>query len=311
MPPIRPEHKDDAAAFPDNASYVESVHDRGLQYDLRTLSRRSALAAFGGLGLLGLTACGSSSSGSGGTASASGAASSASGASSASSAASSASASSSGSASATGCADEVPEETAGPYPGDGSNGPQVLTESGIVRKDITKSFGSSTTQAAGVPLTVTLTVRDAEACTALTDAAVYLWHCDRDGNYSLYSSGVEDENYLRGVQAADDSGTITFTTIYPGCYAGRWPHIHFEVYESEKAATSGSAPIVKTSQIALPQATSEQVYATDGYSSSVRNLASISLATDNVFRDDEAKLQMATMSGSPAAGYTAALTISV
>ncbi len=42
---------------------------------------------------------------------------------------------------------ELPEETAGPYPGDGSNGANVLTESGIVRSDITSSFGSSTTRA--------------------------------------------------------------------------------------------------------------------------------------------------------------------
>ena len=44
-------------------------------------------------------------------------------------------------------------------------------------------------------------------------AAVYLWHCDRDGLYSLYT--VPDQNYLRGVQAADASGEVTFTSIFP------------------------------------------------------------------------------------------------
>ena len=34
---------------------------------------------------------------------------------------------------------EIPEETAGPYPGDGSNGVNVLTETGIVRSDITSA----------------------------------------------------------------------------------------------------------------------------------------------------------------------------
>ena len=38
---------------------------------------------------------------------------------------------------------EIPEETAGPYPGDGSNGPNVLAESGVVRSDITTSFGDA------------------------------------------------------------------------------------------------------------------------------------------------------------------------
>ena len=34
---------------------------------------------------------------------------------------------------------EIPEETAGPYPGDGSNDVDVLTETGIVRSDITSA----------------------------------------------------------------------------------------------------------------------------------------------------------------------------
>ena len=83
----------------------------------------------------------------------------------------------------------MPDETGGPYPGDGSNGVNVLDDSGIVRSDIRSSFGSSTTVAEGVPLTIALTVRDAATGSALVGAGVYLWHCDRDGNYSLYSRG--------------------------------------------------------------------------------------------------------------------------
>lgn len=45
----------------------------------------------------------------------------------------------------------IPEETAGPYPGDGTDGPNVLTESGVVRSDIRSSFGSLTGTAQGVP----------------------------------------------------------------------------------------------------------------------------------------------------------------
>ncbi len=206
---------------------------------------------------------------------------------------------------------EVPSETAGPYPGDGSNGPNVLDDSGIVRRDIRRSFGSSTTRATGVPLRVNLTVTDAGNDYApLAGAAVYLWHCDRQGRYSIYSSGVEDENYLRGIQPTDDDGTATFTTIFPGCYSGRWPHIHFEVYSSvAKAVDSG--PIVKTSQIALPKATCSKVYATSAYASSRRNLANVSLSTDNVFRDDKAIHQLATLTGSVKKGFVANLTIGV
>ena len=148
---------------------------------------------------------------------------------------------------------EIPEETAGPYPGDGSNGPNVLAESGVVRSDIRSSFGSSITVAEGVPATVNLTLLDlTSGCSPLAGAAVYLWHCDREGRYSMYSEGVEDENYLRGVQESDADGVVTFQTIFPAAYSGRWPHIHFEVYESLEAATGGGT-LNATSQVALPE----------------------------------------------------------
>ncbi|HTU60223.1 MAG TPA: intradiol ring-cleavage dioxygenase, partial [Polyangiales bacterium] len=204
----------------------------------------------------------------------------------------------------------IPEETAGPYPGDGSNGVNALVLSGIVRSDIRSSVGDASGTAEGVPLTVTLTLVDpSDSCSPLAGCAVYLWHCDRDGNYSLYSSAIQQENYLRGVQEADENGQVSFQTIFPGCYSGRWPHIHFEVYESLEAATSATG-LLATSQLALPKASSDLVYATSGYESSVRNLASITLDSDNVFRDG-ATSQLASMTGTVSAGYQAQLTVGV
>ena len=55
---------------------------------------------------------------------------------------------------------ELPEETAGPYPGDGSNGANVLTESGVVRSDITPASVPRTTKAEGVPLRITMTINE-------------------------------------------------------------------------------------------------------------------------------------------------------
>jgi protocatechuate 3,4-dioxygenase beta subunit len=205
----------------------------------------------------------------------------------------------------------VPTETAGPYPGDGSNGVNVLDDSGIVRHDIRRSFGSSRTLATGVPLRVNLTVtRKAKDYAPLVGAAVYLWHADRLGRYSMYSSGVTDENYLRGIAKTNGNGTASFKTIFPGCYDGRWPHIHFEVYSSVAKATSGG-PIVKTSQLALPQSICRRVYATSRYPTSASNLSRTSLSTDNVFRDDRAIHQLATVTGSVGKGYVANLTIAV
>jgi protocatechuate 3,4-dioxygenase beta subunit len=205
----------------------------------------------------------------------------------------------------------VPGETAGPYPGDGSNGPDVLDDSGIVRHDIRRSFGDRRTLAKGVPLRVNLTVTDAAKDYApLSGLAVYIWHCDRAGRYSMYSSGVEDENYLRGIAKTDGEGTAWFKTIFPGCYSGRWPHIHFEVYSSVAKAVS-NGPIVKTSQIALPRAACKKVYASSGYSGSSSNLARISLAADLVFGDDKAIHQLATVTGSVRNGFVANLTIGI
>lgn len=209
----------------------------------------------------------------------------------------------------------IPEETGGPYPADGTNSNNsgvvnVLTQSGVVRSDIRSSFGSASGTAAGVPLTIKLQIVNANNnCAPLANAAVYLWHCDRDGNYSLYSSGVTNQNYLRGVQETDSSGNLTFTSIYPGCYSGRVPHVHFEVYPSLAKASSASNRI-KTSQFAFPDAASNAVYATSGYSASVRNMAAISLATDNVFSDGYT-LQLATITGNVSDGYVATLVVAV
>ena len=284
----------------DHDAHELEDHDRGLSHDLPTLlSRRRALALFGGAGLAAaLAGCGVS----GGDDGATGSTTAGNGAGAAPAASSAAGGSSSGSG--------IPEETAGPYPGDGSNGVNALTESGIVRSDITRSFGSASGVAKGVPLTVKLKVLDTgNGSAGLKGAAVYLWHCDIDGRYSLYSEGVTEENYLRGVQETGGDGSVTFTSIYPAAYSGRWPHIHFEVYPSLDAATTASGKL-RTSQLALPEATCRQVYATDGYSQSLQNLAQTSLETDMVFSDGYS-LQLAKLTGSVADGFTATLNVPV
>jgi protocatechuate 3,4-dioxygenase beta subunit len=205
----------------------------------------------------------------------------------------------------------IPEETAGPFPGDGSNGPNVLAEEGVVRRDITSSIGSFSGTAEGVPTTIKLTLLDtANNAAPLAGAAVYVWHCDREGLYSLYSDGATDQNYLRGVQAAGSDGVVAFDTIFPACYSGRWPHIHFEVYPSVDDAIGGGETLA-TSQIALPADVSSVVYATDGYEQSVDNLAQLSLASDNVFGDDGGVRELAAVTGSVDVGYVVALTVPV
>jgi len=270
------------------------IYNRGLQFDLSTLMlrRRGVLGLFAGAGLAALTACSADT-------------------------APPAAAGSTAAAATTGagttpaeCGDEIPEETAGPFPGDGSNGPNILSQSGIVRSDITRSFGTGSAVAEGVPLSLVLTVQDtSNGCAALAGGAVYVWQCDREGRYSMYSPGVAGENYLRGVQEVGADGRATFTTIFPGCYSGRWPHIHFEVYPSLAAATSADSKGA-TSQVALPKDACDAVYASTGYGQSVSTLSRLSLDSDNVFRDGYDD-QLGTMSGSVGSGLTVALTVRV
>jgi protocatechuate 3,4-dioxygenase beta subunit len=281
------------------------IHDQGLAFDLETLRRRRALRwlAVAGAAPVALLGCGGGGDDAGSTTSSSGSSGSTGG--------------SSGSGTSTASCSVIPSETAGPYPGDGTNTNSsgivnALTLSGIVRSDIRTSVDGASGTAEGVPLTVTLTlVNTASSCASLEGYAIYLWHCTREGGYSLYSNGVTEQNFLRGVQVTDADGQVSFTTIFPGCYSGRWPHMHFEIYPSLASATNGSND-VKTSQLALPAAACTQVYGVaDGYSTSVSNFAAVSLASDNIFSDDGAALQLATVSGDLASGFTANLTVGI
>lgn len=226
-----------------------------------------------------------------------------------------------GNGTTSGSCSEIPSETEGPYPADGTQGGRggsavnALTISGIVRSDIRTSLSGAGTTAQGVPMTLRLKLVDSgNSCAALANRAVYVWHCDRDGNYSLYSNGVTDLDYLRGVQVTDADGEVTFTSIFPACYSGRWPHVHFEIYSTlTDALDSGRVgDYGKVSQLALPAAVCASVYeAAAGYGTSVRNLAAISLASDNVFGNDQAARQMATVTGSVETGYLVTLTVGV
>ncbi|HVK28153.1 MAG TPA: 3,4-dioxygenase subunit beta [Nocardioides sp.] len=288
-------------------------HDLGLSHDLpRIMARRGLLGLLGGVGAAAaLTACGSDD----GASSTSGASTSSGttqgGPPDGSPPDGGAGGGMGGDSSVEVAEGEIPEETAGPYPGDGSNGPNVLTESGVVRSDITSSFGDASGVAEGIAATVRLKVYDlnGDAITPLAGAAIYLWHCDREGRYSLYDDAIASENYLRGVQEADDEGNLTFTTIFPACYSGRWPHMHFEVYESLEKATSAENKL-RTSQLALPEDVCNDVYATEGYEQSVSNLSELSLDSDGIFSDGYS-LQMAKVTGSVDEGYTVSLNVPV
>jgi protocatechuate 3,4-dioxygenase beta subunit len=112
------------------------------------------------------------------------------------------------------------------------------------------------------------------------------------------------------VQVEDAAGRVRFTSIFPACYAGRWPHVHFEVYP-DQAGIADATNAVATSQVALPQDVCDQVYTQPGYEASVVNLSKVSLDSDNVFGDDGGASQLATVTGDVTSGYTVHLAVGV
>jgi protocatechuate 3,4-dioxygenase beta subunit len=205
---------------------------------------------------------------------------------------------------------QQPAATAGPFPADGSNmragqTVNILTEAGVIREDIRTSIGGLSPVAEGVPLRLEIALVDVgRACAPLAGHAVYLWQCDAAGVYSIY--GAEDRNYLRGVAISDAKGQVQLTTVVPGCYPGRWPHLHFEVFASAEAAAGGGQALL-TGQFALPEAACREVYAAEAaYAASIGPLEDVSLKRDGIFRRStaaELAAQTLVLSGDARRGY--------
>lgn len=202
-------------------------------------------------------------------------------------------------ASAAGSCILIPSETAGPYPL-----LALLGNSAMVRKDIREGK-------AGIPLTLVLQVQDVNrACRPITNAAVYIWHCDKDGGYSGYSNpdngSHAGETYLRGIQLSDANGEVSFTTIFPGWYQGRITHIHFQIYLNDNLDARATA----TSQLAFPQKITRAVYDTPLYRNRGQNTTVADFSEDGIFSDGAA-YQIAAVSGDPAQSLRAALTVGI
>ena len=215
------------------------------------------------------------------------------------------------------CVADAPE-IVGPFPADGTNQSQgvtsdILTEDGIVRSNIRRSFLTSKTKAEGVKVRLDFEVINTNnGCAAESGFAVYVWQCSRDGLYSLYTA--PDESYLRGVQVSDDNGRLSFVTIFPGCYPGRWPHIHAEIFTSLDEATNGHNAIL-TTQLAMPKHICKDVYDNaSGYEKSKFYFGEVSIKGDISFGDNTRK-QMAVMTpdfkGNYEDGYHATATLGV
>jgi protocatechuate 3,4-dioxygenase beta subunit len=172
----------------------------------------------------------------------------------------------------------TPSKTEGPY----------FVDEKLNRSDIRTDPTDGTAQA-GIPLSLTMAVVRADGdCAPVAGAAVDIWHANAAGKYSdISSEGTSGKRYLRGVQVTDAAGQATFTTIYPGWYAGRAVHVHFKV----RLFDGTSKTYEFTSQLFFDPTTTNSVYATSAYSS--RGTPNTPNSADNIYGSDGSKLVVA------------------
>lgn len=188
----------------------------------------------------------------------------------------------------------APTETEGPFP--------TKAPASYVRSDITDGR-------TGYALAINIVIGNTNnSCKALAGALVDIWHCDRDGNYSEYGgTGMQSTNYqsvhfLRGRQTTDANGLVKFTSIFPGWYSGRATHIHVHVYKADGTS-------LKVTQIAFPEGSTSAVALVNGYSKGMSGYTYNK--NDNVFSDDTAGIEIATVTGTLSAGFALNMQISV
>jgi uncharacterized protein (TIGR03437 family) len=111
-----------------------------------------------------------------------------------------------------------------------TEGPYWVDEM-LNRSDIRVDPTDNTTRP-GTLMNLGITVQEVSGstCGPLSGAKIDIWHCDAGGIYSdEQANNSVGKKFLRGYQISDDTGSVQFTTIYPGWYNGRTVHIHVRI----------------------------------------------------------------------------------
>lgn len=182
-----------------------------------------------------------------------------------------------------GYAAEVTPAAAGQPPGQCRLLPQAVEgpyyfDPKLVRSDIAEGLP-------GIPLRLQLRIIESGTCAPIPNARVDVWHADAQGIYSGYSgqgpggdTSTKGENFLRGTQMTNHDGHVTFTSVYPGWYPGRTPHIHVKVFIDEKR--------LATAQVYFPDEFSARIYTTyEPYK--LRSIPDTTNDEDGIFRNGE------------------------
>jgi uncharacterized protein (TIGR03437 family) len=204
------------------------------------------------------------------------------------------------------CVAATPTVTEGPY----------WVDEKLFRSDI-RTDPTTGVARAGTSLTLTITIQNlsSTSCSALAGAYVDIWHCDAKGIYSdetTYNPGggtgnvtTTGQKFLRGYQITDSTGSVTFTTIYPGWYSGRTIHIHFRVRTYSGTTVLGNF----VSQIFFDDTVSNTVLAQTSYSRTTSRDTTNS--NDMVYQTANKERMLATVTGNNTDGYMASITAGI
>jgi protocatechuate 3,4-dioxygenase beta subunit len=173
-------------------------------------------------------------------------------------------------------------------------GPFILPTSPL-RSDIREGLP-------GVPITLNIRIIDDLWCQPASDVTVDVWQCDAIGRYSgaqnltfdpdsLQVVGVgldlRDQQFLRGHQVSDSNGMVSFTTVFPGWYVPRLPHIHV-------TATWKNVPWTRLStQLFFPEDIQRAVFESPSYVD--RGPSPIDASRDIVIKGEQSRLDALTV----------------
>ncbi|ETO61987.1 hypothetical protein F444_20066 [Phytophthora nicotianae P1976] len=153
-----------------------------------------------------------------------------------------------------------PEVTEGPY--------YVAGE--LIRSDIRENQP-------GIDLYMDLQFIDVNTCSPVNDLYVDFWHANASGVYSgvvARTNGNSNDasnigtTFHRGISPTDSDGFVSFTTKFPGLYAGRTTHIHIMTHSGGTVLANGTysgGRISHVGQLFFDQSLITEVQATGVY----------------------------------------------